>query len=622
MRLITLDVESYYDKEYSLSKLTTEQYVRDPRFEIILIGVRVNNQAGTWFSGTKDQVGAWLQQFDIPNSYLLCHHTAFDASILSHHFGIKAKFYLDTLCMATPKHAMTIGVSLKALSDHYTIGVKGDEVFNALGKRRADFTPEELAKYGQYCLNDVALTYMLMGILKQGFPHQELRVIDCLLRMYIDPILELDRGRLDDYLEHVKLTREQTLERVQQLVGEDALMSNPKFAEVLRSMGVEPPTKLSPTTGKSTFAFAKNDPQFKALLEHENPDVQAVVGARLGVKSTIEQTRTEAFIGISGRGTLPVPIKYYAAHTGRAGGWDGINLQNLKRGGELRSTICAPEGHVIVAGDSSQIEARITAWLARQDDLVAAFALARDVYSEFATEVYERQVTRANKEERHVGKTCILGLGYGMGAPKLQTTLKAGTGGPVVNLGLQECKTAVSLYRTKYRFIPRLWNAGDGALSAILKGETYRFGRNGLLYTSNEGIHLPNGMLIRYPGLVQQGGQFAYAGNRRQQAIWTKQMLSGEWDFDLLTGIYGGKVIENVVQALARIVVFDQMLVIAQQYRTVLTVHDEVAVCVPEDAVPDVVPFMTSTMSTPPTWAPDLPVACEVQAGKTYGDAK
>lgn len=617
-RCITLDFETFYDKEYSLSKLSTEAYVRDPRFEVIGVGVKVNDEPPRWFSGSMEETAVFLSTLDIPRSFLLAHNTAFDGFVLSHHFGLKPRFYFDTLSMARPKHNMTVGGSLKALSDFYTIGIKGDEVFHALGKRRRDFTPEELARYGKYCCNDVQLCYILFHILKKELPVDELRVIDLLLRMFVDPVLVLDRDLLERHLAEVVARKESILTELGALADKDMLMSNQQFAALLQSLGVEPPKKISPTTGRETFAFSKADPAFKELLEHPNPKVQAVVSARLGVKSTLEETRTKTFLAIAERGPLPVPIGYYKAHTGRAAGQDGINLQNLPRGGTLRDAIRAPLGCKLVAADSSQIEARVLAWLAEQDDLVERFAAKADIYSEFASEVYGYPVDEKKPTERQVGKTCILGLGYGMGPKKFQNMLKVSVG---IDMPDDETRRIVYFYRNKYSRIADLWNAGERALLSIYQGGQFGFGRGALIKATGEGLHLPNGMLVRYPCLTY-AGEFFYASERKEHAEWVRQKLSGKWEPDKLTRIYGGKVIENVIQALARIVVFEQMLAIACRFRVVLPVHDEVVVCVPEADAPAARDFMLEKMSTPPSWAPGLPVSCKVKIGASYGEVK
>lgn len=429
MQIITLDFETYYDQGYSLSKMTTEEYIRDDRFEVIGVSVKLNGDKTEWFSGTKEETGKWLQQFPWGESMLIAHNTLFDAAIFSWHFDIKPKALADTLSMARAIHGVEVGGSLAKLVEHYGLGVKGTEVIKALGKRRLDFTPEELHAYGQYCINDTNLTYALFGELVQGYPKKELRLIDLTLRMFTEPVLELDAFLLEKHLSEVRARKEALLAK---LGGDPAevkknIMSNPKFAQMLLDRGVEPPMKISPTTGRETFAFSKTDEGLKELLEHEDVEVQTMVAVRLGVKSTIEETRTERFLGIADRGSLPIPLKYYAAHTGRWGGMDKVNMQNLPSRGEnantLKRAILAPPGHVIIDCDSSQIEARMLAWMAKQDDLVEVFEknneevangvpkdeMRYDPYKIMASIIYRKEMLSVTSHERFIGKTVILG---------------------------------------------------------------------------------------------------------------------------------------------------------------------------------------------------------------------
>ena len=612
-RLVTLDFETYYSKDYGLKKLTTEAYIRDPQFEVIGVAVKVDNYPTDWFSGTKKEIKEWLSVIPWEETNLVCHHTAFDGAILAWHFGIRPRYYMDTLSMSRPLHGLSVGGSLAALAKHYGIGTKGTEVLDALGKKRVDFEPGELLKYGDYCKNDTELTYTLFNLLKPEIPNKEMYMIDLMLRMFIDPVLELDAGKLDTHLINVQKKKEILMNRIDSTIGRDALMSNPQFAEVLKKMGVEPPTKISLRTGKEAYAFGKTDPEFKKLLDHEDERVQAVVSARLGVKSTLEETRTQSFIGIAERGALPILLNYYGAHTGRASGGDKINLQNLPRGGELRKSMRAPEKHKLVASDSAQIEARVVAWFAGEEALVEAFRNKVDIYSEFASTVYEKEVTKdSDPLARHVGKTAVLGLGYSMGKDKFKVTLKAGN--PSVDMPLSDAERVVNLYRQKYPNIVALWKQGQEALDAMIKGFEYDLGVGVKLKCKDNKIYLPNGMFINYPNLRKSGNEYLYDARYGANKI------------------YGGKVIENVVQALARIIVFDQMAKIDQKFRkkdsktnrfkVVLTVHDEVVACVPEQAVGKCVEFMEQVMSVPPPWCSDLPIACEAAYGNSYGDCK
>ena len=611
MKLITLDFETYYDKKYSLSKLTTEEYIRHPEFEVIGVAVKqVSSGPGEtkWFSGTKERTKAFLDQFDWDNCLVVAHNAMFDMAILSWIFDIKPKRVADTLSMSRAIHSIEVGGSLKALAEYYQLGEKGTEVVNALGKRRIDFTDEELARYAEYCINDVELTEDLFKVLLPKLNMLELKLIDLTIKMFSEPALELDIDVLEAHLQGVQKKKQDLMAKIE--ADKKVIMSNPKFAELLQNNGIIPPKKISPTTGKETYAFAKTDEEFKALLEHENSDVQALVSARLGVKSTIEETRTERFINIAMRGTLPIPLRYYAAHTGRWGGDDKVNMQNLPRTSALKDAICAPFGYRIIDCDSSQIEARTLAWLAEQNDLVDAFDKGEDVYKIMASSIYGKPVEEITKDERFVGKTTILGAGYGMGARKFQAQLK--------NFGVElpedECQRIITVYREQYQWIPQLWRDAGKALEAMMNDQTTEFGRNGLLCVEgNRGIRLPNGLYIQYPNIRKErnedgDAEVVYDTRRGKMTVPNR--------------IYGGKVIENVCQALARIVIGEQMLEIAKRYKVVMTVHDAVACIVPKEEEEEGRAFVEKMMRMRPTWAQELPLDCESGVGKSYGDCK
>ena len=618
MALITLDFATYYTDKVGFKTLTTEEYIRHPEFEVIGVGVKVDDAPAVWVThGVKE----YLQSFDWSDSALLCHNTLFDGAILSWCYGIKPGFILDTLCMARALHGVDAGGSLKALAERYKIGTKGEEVIAAKGKRLADFTPEELARYGEYCKNDVELTHKLFTIMAPDFPADEVRLIDMTLRMFIDPVLEVDNALLVDRLEELKREKNELLAELKSTLeceDEEAvrkkLASNKQFAKVLEDKRVSVPTKISPTTGKETYALAKNDEGFIALTEHKDPLIQQLCAVRLGTKSTIEETRLGRFIDVGkrNRGKIPIPLKYYGAHTGRWSGTDKVNFQNLpsrdKKKKALKNAILPPDKHVIINSDSSQIEARVLAWLAGQDDVVGQFARGEDVYSIFASKVYGREISKKDPVERFVGKTCILGLGYGTGWRKLQHTLK--TTPPGATLPDEECQQIVNLYRETNDKIISLWRECDDALRSIWEADgnldSFSLGQHNVLIVKSDGIELPNGLMIRYPQL-----RYDTSGDKSQFKYKSRR---GEID------IWGGAVVENVVQALARIVVGEQMLAINERYRVVLTVHDAAVVIVPENEVERASAFIEEKMSTPPTWAPDLPVACEVKWGHSYGE--
>lgn len=620
MQLVTLDFETYYDVGFSLSGLTTEEYIKDPRFQVIGVGVKIDDGESRWITGTHNAIKQELDQINWKESVLLCHNTQFDGGILSFIFNIIPAIYLDTLSMARAVHGVDVGGSLAFLVEKYNLGRKGTEVIDAKGKRLEDFNTVDLAQYGSYCKNDVELTYKLFQVLAPEFPENEIKLIDLTLRMYTDPVLEVDDALLQARLEEVQAEKSELLKGLMTRLECDTeecvrgkLASNKQFAEILQELGITVPLKISPATGKDTYALAKGDQGFLDLCEHEDPYIQELCRVRLGTKSTIEESRIERFIGIGARNKskLPIPLKYYGAHTGRWAGSDKVNFQNLpardKKKKALKNAIIAPEGHQVINSDSSQIEARVLVWLAGQNDVVKWYEEGRDVYSEFATKVYNKPITKADKTERAVGKTCILGLGYGTGWSKLKQTLKLSAG---ADLDDQECQRLVKVYRDVNNKVIDLWRTCDEALQDMAswpknKQPYYLDMCNALLVTP-KGIRLPNGLYIQYPGLTwdvsEAKSKFVYKSRRGMISIW------------------GGSVVENVVQALARIIIGEQMIEINKKYRPALTVHDAVVCVVPETEVDEALSFIITTMSTPPSWATGLPVACEAHHGASYGD--
>ena len=597
MNIITLDFETYYSREFSLTKVTTEEYVRSDLFETIGVAVKENDNDAVWFSGTHDEISDFLNGFDWTNSFALAHNAMFDAAILTWRFGIKPMAWLDTLSMARSTDGLEAGNSLAKLVGRYNLGAKGTEVLDALDKRRADFSSHDLAAYGKYCINDVDLTYKLFHILVQRFSLSELQLISLTIKMFSEPVLQLDTPLLEQHLMQVQARKEKLL--AQCVANKETLMSNPKLAELLIKMGVEPPMKISPANGKDTYAFAKNDEEFKALAEHPDERVQAIVAARLGTKSTLEETRTLRFIGISMRGRMPVPLRYYAAHTGRWGGDDKLNLQNLPRKSLLKDSIIAPKGHVLIDADSSQIEARIVAWLSGQNDLVDAFERKEDVYKIMASAIYGKDESEIEANERFVGKTTILGAGYGMGHTKFGIQLK--TFG--VEIADEEASRIIAVYRQTYPHIPKLWKEANNSLEALRQNKTTAIGRQPqALSVTESGFLLPSGLYLNYKDLQEVEDGYTYASRRGRIKI------------------YGGKVVENVCQALARCVIGEQMLKIAQRYKVALTVHDAVMAVVKEEEKDEAVAYIQECMTWRPSWALTLPLACEIGVGKSYGE--
>ena len=415
MDIITLDFETYYDsKTYSLSKKnsTTQSYVDDERFEVIGVAVKKHKDPTIWFSGTHEETKQFLKQYDWGNSYLLAHNALFDATILAWKFNIHPYMILDTLSMARPVHGVEAGGSLKALAERYNLGEKGTEVINADGMRRGEFSAEQLARYGEYCINDVELTLALFRELASNkrFNYTELALIDMTIKMHTRPQFNLDSNILEEHLTEVKQRKEDLISSAG--FTQERLRSDAQLAEILRGFNVSPPMKTSARTGKEAYAFAKSDEAFKELQEHEDERVQAVVAARLGVKTTIEESRTERFIEIAmAGGQLPVPLKYYGAITGRWAATGNINLQNLPRSSKLKKAIVAPLGYSIVGSDLSNIELRVGLYFANQMNKVALLGGGKDLYKDFASQAFGVGYDEVDDEQRFVGKTACIAEG-------------------------------------------------------------------------------------------------------------------------------------------------------------------------------------------------------------------
>lgn len=623
MDLYTIDFETYYADDYTLSKLTTEAYVRDPRFETILCGIKRNAEPAYWVDGP--DVGEHLQGLGLAKHAVLAHHAHFDGLILSHHYGIKPRAWFDTLSMARAIHGANGRLSLAKLAERHGIGAKGTAVVDAKNKRRADFNAASLADYGRYCELDCTLEYDLFNRLLQHFSKAELELVDLMIRMFTEPALRIDSPLLTTYISDIQVDKVSLLlEAGVQLTD---VMSNAKFAEALQNVGVVPPMKTSPTTGKETWAFAKTDPAMEALAEHPDEIVQTLVAARLKNKSTINETRAQRMVDMIGRGDATVYLKYYGASgTGRASGGDKMNWQNFGRGGKLRKAVMAPPGHSVVVVDSSNIEARVLDVLAGQEDAVQVYrdndaGVGPDTYCVLAGKIYHRVITKADKSERQLGKVAKLGLGYGMGAPKFVTAVRA-----MAKMVITDAVSAqvVSVYRSTHPAVTSLWKRAENALKWVQKGiEGVAIDPNGVLVTCKEGILLPNGMKIRYPELQFKPKVF---GVDDPQAGWTF------WNGKAREKIYGGKIVENATQGLARIIVMDQTMLIHKRFkkldapgrihRVVLSVHDEAVAVVPTDDAVECLEFMNWAFRQPPDWMPGLPLFSEGGIGDRYGDAK
>ena len=599
---LVLDFETYYGNKYSLKHMNTMEYVNHEDFTVQGVAVKWLNscEPAEWIS--EDDVEQYLRTIEWDSTDLIAHNADFDAYILSQVYGIKPRFHYDTMAMSRgrfPGKAHNLAALVERLFPDDTSIRKGTELIQAKGTKHLPPALDEVI--GQYACNDVEITEAAYNHLISDYPESELRIIDMVVRMFTQPRLVLNQARTATFRDATKLASDIKIK--DSTVPREVLSSNDKFAEyVTNTLKLDVPMKQ----GKKKIipAFGKNDISFQRL-QAAHPEFKHIWDARLASKSRLDVTRSDRLLnGTNSDGTISMPLKYYAAHTGRFGGGEKINPQNLKRGSELRKSLTAPEGYMVVVADKSQIEARLTAWLAGCDELVEAFRNERDVYSEFATEIYKRTITKDDKIERFVGKTCILGLGFGVGKTKLQITLESGSQGPVVIITEAEALRIVNTYRSKYREIPDLWKKLENAI-LWLQNTEFKGTKYGPLVAGHHEWILPKGMSMQYPEL--QGLSFYDARYKMRKTIW------------------GGIITENVIQALARVNICEDMLAIEDYIRDnnldasiSLQVHDEVICVCREDQAQQLYQAMLRIMATPTKWAPDLPLKAEGGVAKEY----
>lgn len=655
-RILTVDFETYWDsKSYTLSKLTTEEYIRDDKF--LAFGACIHefrsDRPTQWYRGG-DELHRVLSTYDWGRTAVLAHNAQFDVSILSWRYNVRPAFIFDTLSMARALRGVEVGNSLARLAGDFGLPPKGTAVYSTDGLTHisAD-TEKELA---DYCAHDVHLCEEIFKRLVAGYPTSELRLIDMTLKMYTEPVLLLDKLMLVNAIESEREAREELLTRLG--VTDAALASNGQFAELLRSLNVEPPTKKKKPTTKTphpkgvNFAFAKTDAMFQAMLNGDNEDVALLCEARLKVKSTTERTRAQRFLEISQRGPLPVPLSYYGALSGRwtASKGSAINMQNLKRKSFLREAIMAPVGNQLVVGDLSQIEPRVLAWYSDYFDMLDIFRSGADPYAAFGAQMFNipGMTKDSHPDLRQSAKSALLGAGYGLGwASFAQQLLTGFLGAPPVRynkdfarkLGVDAAyvdkfldwddnvikmleiphtctdkellihcvaaKKIIDIYRSTAHPVVSFWDMCSGLIdSALAQGREFRY--KCVTFRKGE-IELPNGMKLLYPDLRRVKDD-----KGRSQWVYGPDA----------TKLYAGKITNNIVQGTARIVMTDGMLRVSKRYPIKGTVHDELIAVVPNAEVDDAKTWVLAQMTMEPRYMPGIPLNADGGAHRRYGLAK
>lgn len=619
---LVLDFESFYSDEYSLRRkgVTLTSYINDLRFKAHGAGIIINDSAPVWITGAELQ--PTLNRIPWNRTVLIGHNLKFDAAILRWRYGISPALMIDTKSISR--------ALLGNIPDSFTLDELGNYLLGE-GKIKGledvkgvyNLTPELEYKLSLYCLRDCVVTKRICDYLLPYFPKDELKNVDSTIRMFTEPVLELDKQRLLDYRVEVLRKKEALLAALNYKYGLEVFRSNEKFADVLRNLGVEPPLKPSSSNpDKLTYAFAKTDEDFLALQEHDDPEVSLVVQARLGIKTSIEETRAASYAAHADYGPWPVDIEYCGAlathrYSGAKGG--GGNPQNLKRKSEIRKSIKARKNYVCIVGDSSSVELRVAMGFAGQRNIVDLLRTGGDVYCNFASDLFQRTITKQDETERFLGKLACLSLQYGAGHVKFLNI----AGLNKVKLTLEGSKNVVDTYRRVMHMIPYIWKVLNGVIPAMANGVEVTIPPTNIISVGLDPfflekrqervpcLFLPGGLRIRYPGLRRDSnGQWVYMTRTHRTAHEAK--------------LYGGKLLENICQALAGRIVNWQAAQYTKEtgYRVALTVHDEIVSCVREEDADRCLAAKIKWMSTPPPWWQDLPVSCEVKAHEIYGMAK
>ena len=622
-RLLFLDFETYYDDEYSLRKMPTPNYILDPRWETICCAVKEDKGRSRVIDGP-DFVD-FLANYDPAETTTVTFNSLFDNSILAWRYGFIPHRMIDTMGMARALRGHLLpSASLESVARHLGVGEKGHALAKVKGMHREDIIAAGLwDEFKAYAIQDVELNAAIFYKLYPEFPLTEQKLMDLVLRCTIEPSFTTDRNMLCDHLAEVKEQKQALLEAA----GADkkSLMSTAKFKVALEDLGVKVEMKTSPK-GKEIPAFAKSDDFMQELLEHDDDRVQALATARLGFKSTLEETRGLKLLSIASlpwlkagllATSMPVPLRYGGAHTQRLSGEWGMNMQNLptERGSKgkskLRKSLTAPKGSLVSAADLGQIEARLTAWICGDMDLLKQFADNLDPYAILAELIFGYKVDRKVQIlEGFIGKTGVLGLGYGAGIDKFYNMVIIMARAAGIDLGdmwtIELAATTVNAYRKARRPIVQGWSKLDRIIATAWVGKSGP-AKFGPCLISKGKITLPNGLSLNYadPKWDADRQEFTYRYGKRTHHI------------------YGASMLENIVQALARIVVMNAALRINDRgYRMVLQGHDELVYIVPSAGLDKFKEVAYREMTRCPSWAPGLPLKVDIGSGLNYGACK
>lgn len=655
MDLVTLDFETFWSVEHTLKKMSPIEYVMHPLTELQSVSVQVNREKPLCVFG-EDEIRRLLDDVDVSNKAVVGHNmSVFDSMILAWRLKLRPLMYLCTLAMARPVYGKVCGLSLEALAKHLGLGVKDKSaLINTRGKHLTDFTPEEIEAMRVYNTEDTVLCRKLFAHLRQFFTPDELWHVDCNIRMLVEAELELDMGLLSVALSVERSNKHRALLELakhtehikgegwhnEQLIAEkmrSEMHSAAKFSALLQKLGVEVPMKRSPKDPKKLIpAIAKTDEAMAELLEHDDEVVAAAARARLSAKSTQLETRIQSFQSTyKVLGKLPVPAHYCGADTtGRDSGFlynmynlPRVNPKKPKTSDALRNAVMAPEGKVIGVADSSGIELRVnhTLWqVKRSMDLWSANPKA-DLYIGTAAAYYGVPDSEISKDDprRQLGKVLELSCGFGIAGPKLRNQARAQYG---LRLTPEEADGGVRAWRARYPEISDYesggWGMCDKALAWMAAGEERPIDPWGLCVTTKDAIVLPSGRLIRYPNLRQE---WTTAYKEVNGELVERKKLSWVYaEGRHKAYLYGGKVDENIVQALARDIIFPVAIEFWKDtgLRPKHKVYDELAYLFEPSVAEEMLAHLQSLLRRSPKWWPQIVLWSEGDVGTRYGEVK
>jgi DNA polymerase len=610
--VLVLDFETYYDskKGYTLKKQSMLEYIKDPRFKAFGAGVRgygVGKATSEWIPAAR--LEAFLHGMDWSKTTLCAQNTKFDGAILAWRYGIVPRAYIDTKSMAAALLGTLIkDNSLATIAAHFGLAPKGFLPTDGV----ETLTPEKEVELADYCLHDTDLCWEIYQRLLPQFPPSQFWAVDWTIRRFISPKLVLDGPKLKELNESEKVRKAKIFEAIK--IEKSTFTSNDKFAALLKERGFEVPMKKSPTAlkkGETEWipALAVGDSDFKDMLESENEELVALCEARVAAKSNILETRSAKYLKLVDMGPWPFDMNFSGAkqthrYSGASGG--GGNPQNLTRKSALRGAVCAPSGHKLGVADFAGIELRIASWLACELKLMSAISEGRDVYSEFASKIYNRTITKADLVERQFGKCCILGLGYGMGWEKFIYTVRLQTG---MVIDEDKAREVVDLYRNTYDRIRYYWNTLDRMINILAEKRESVVPNATFLKIHNGEIILPSGLPLRYPNLRVDGTEWVYD-------IWR----NGHKE---TTKLYGGKLLENICQALAGEVT--KVAIERAEASGIFCagqVHDEIIAVFSAERAEIEAAKLRNAMEAPMPWWPVLKLNAEIGVGPNWLEAK